>query len=277
MKRAKYCYFYMIFLKDAFWRIKEFIKNKINSCLDRNAYSLQRGWSQNSNILFSQMKSGTTYLKNFFAEYNYIKFDFKGEFDLFCPEKFGVFSLTRDNFLQLQNIRMQLNKKFNYSMPFLFITHHRERLPKVLKDKTKIIMTTRNIVDWVDSALDFKFVRRKKLISREQAINLLIKRYKKTHNDQINIKKIHHQSIIVDFENLFDDKEIIKIFKFLNFEIDLVLVTKIKKLISKEKIIEAEKKMGRALIGSKYLNSFFNDKKNKSKLTDLEIKKILNY
>ena len=267
----------MFFLKDFFWRIKEFIKNKINSYLDRNAYSLQREWSQNSNILFTQMKSGTTYLKNFFAALNYIKFDFKGEFDLFCPEKYGVFRFTRHNYLQLQNIRMQLNKRFNYSMPFLFITHHREKLPKVLKDKTKIIMTTRNIVDWVDSALDFKFVRRKKLISRDQAIKLLLKRYKKTHNDQMNIKKTYDQSIIVDFENLFDDKEIIKIFKFLNIEIDLILVNKVKKLISKEEIIKAEKKMGKALIGSNSLNSFFNDKKNKSKLTNLEIKKILNY
>jgi hypothetical protein len=61
----------MLFLKDFFWRIKEFIRNKINSYLDRNTHSLQQEWFQNSIILFTQMKSGTTYLKNFFAALNH--------------------------------------------------------------------------------------------------------------------------------------------------------------------------------------------------------------
>ena len=223
------------------------------------------------------MKSGTTYLKNFFAAINYIKFNFKGELDLFCTEKYGAFRVSRSNYKNIQKIIILSNKKFNNSMPFLFITHSRERLPEKFGNKTKIVMTTRNKLDWVDSALDFKFVRRKKSISRETAINLLLKRYKKTNNDQLNIKKEYDKSIIINYENLFDDEEIIKIFKFLEIDINLELVNKVKKMISKKKIIEAEKKKGRALIGSTTLKSMFNDNINKSNLTDSEIKKILDY
>lgn len=211
------------------------------------------------------MKSGTTYLKNFFAAINYIKFNFKGELDLFCTEKYGAFRVSRSNYKNIQKIIILSNKKFNNSMPFLFVTHSRERLPEKFGNKTKIVMTTRNKLDWVDSALDFKFARRKKSISRETAINLLLKRYKKTNNDQLNIKKEYDKSIII------------KIFKFLEIDINLELVNKVKKMISKKKIIEAEKKKGRALVGSTTLKSMFNDNINRSNLTDSEIKKILDY
>lgn len=211
------------------------------------------------------MKSGTTYLKNFFAAINYIKFNFKGELDLFCTEKYGAFRVSRSNYKNIQKIIILSNKKFNNSMPFLFVTHSRERLPEKFGNKTKIVMTTRNKLDWVDSALDFKFARRKKSISRETAINLLLKRYKKTNNDQLNIKKEYDKSIII------------KIFKFLEIDINLELVNKVKKMISKKKIIEAEKKKGRSLVGSTTLKSMFNDNINRSNLTDSEIKKILDY
>ena len=162
-------------------------------------------------------------------------------------------------------------------MPFLIITHNRERLPEKFSDKTKIVMTTRNKLDWVDSALDFKFIRRKKTISRKTAINLLLKRYKETNLHQNNIKKEHNKALIVDFENLFNDEEIIKIFQFLEIEINLDLVNKVKKIISKERIKEVEKKKGSALVGSNKLDTFFNNKKNKSNLTESEIKVILDY
>ena len=63
----------------------------------------------------------------------------------------------------------------------------------------------------------------------------------------------------------------------IEIDINLELVNKVKKMISKKKIIEAEKKKGRALVGSTTLKSMFNDNINRSNLTDSEIKKILDY
>lgn len=267
----------MHFIKDFFWRVKEFFKNYFNLYRDRKAHSLQKELAQNSNVLFTQVKSGTTYFKNFFAAVNYFKFNFSGDFDLLCPEKYGAFRISRSNYKNIKKIITSCNKKYNNSMPFLIITHNRERLPEKFSDKTKIVMTTRNKLDWVDSALDFKFIRRKKTISRKTAINLLLKRYKETNLHQNNIKKEHNKALIVDFENLFNDEEIIKIFQFLEIEINLDLVNKVKKIISKERIKEVEKKKGSALVGSNKLDTFFNNKKNKSNLTESEIKVILDY
>tara|TARA_B100000902_G_C27239695_1_gene879348 strand:- start:386 stop:1195 length:810 start_codon:yes stop_codon:yes gene_type:complete len=264
-------------IKDFFWRLKEFVKNHFNLYLERKAHHLEKELAQNSNILFTQVKSGTTYFQNFFAAVNYFKFNFTGDFDLLCPEKYGAFRISRSNYKNIKKIVTSSNKKYNNSMPYLIITHHRERLPEKFSDKTKIVMTTRNKLDWVDSALDFKFIRRKKTISRKTAINLLLKRYKETNLHQKNIKKEHDKAVIVNYENLFNDEEIIKIFQFLKIEINLELVNKVKKIISKEKIKEVEKKKGSALVGSKKLDSFFNDKKNKSDLTESEIKIILDY
>ena len=260
-----------------FWRSKEFIKTKLNKLIDKKMHQQQRQWMQGSNILFTQIKSGTTFFTNFFAATNYLRFNFKDEFDLTQPEKYGAFRITRSNYKNIEKKIKNFNENFSSSMPFLFVSHHRQLIPKILDSKTKVIMTTREKIDWIDSALDFKFVKREKKLSRKMAIDLLLKRYKNTDLDQKNLQIDHKQSIILNYENLFNNKEIIDAFQFLGINLNQDTVEKIKNMISKEKIKEAEEKLGYAIVAGKDFKpkSFINEKEvNKSNFTLDEIQYI---
>lgn len=267
-------------LVDFIFRSKEFLKSLFHNLLDRKIHNTQKKWMQNSNILFTQIKSGTTFLTNFFAAYNYLQFNFKGEFDLSKPEKYGAFRITRSNFKDIKNNIEDFNKRFNNSMQFLFVTHHRQNTPKNFYPETKIIMTSREKVDWLDSALDFKYTKRNKKLSRKKAINLLLKRYKNVDIDQKLIQKNHEASILLMYPYLMNDQELINTFQFLGINLNLDKVKKIKKMISKEKIKEVEKKLGHTLIAGKFLKdlSFISENQhNKSNLTTEEINYAKNY
>ena len=267
-------------LLDFIFRSKELFKSLFHNLLDKRVHDSQKKWMQNSNILFTQIKSGTTFLTNFFAAFNYLQFNFKGEFDLSKPEKYGAFRITRSNFKDIKDNIENFNKRFNNSMQFLFVTHHRQHMPENFYPKTKIIMTSREKIDWIDSALDFKYTKRNKKLSRKKAINLLLKRYKNTDNEQKLIKKNYRPSILLMYPYYINDHELINTFQFLGINLNLDKVKKIKKMISKEKIKEVEKKLGHTLIAGKFLKdlSFINEKENnKSNLTYDEIYYIKNY
>lgn len=267
-------------LVDFVFRSKEFFKSLFHNLLDRKIHNTQKKWMQNSNILFTQIKSGTTFLTNFFAAYNYLQYNFKGEFDLSKPEKYGAFRITRSNFKDIKNNIDDFNKRFNNSMQFLFVTHHRQHMPDNFYPKTKIIMTSREKVDWLDSALDFKYTKRDKKLSRKKAINLLLKRFKNTDIDQKLIQKNHRLSITLTYPCLINDQDLINAFHFLGIKLNLDQLKKIKKMISKEKIKKVEKEIGHTLIAGKFLkNSSFisENNNNKSNLTIEEINYIKNY
>ena len=252
-------------MKNFFWRAKEFIKSKIHNSIDKEMLDQQQKWMQSSNILFTQIKSGTTFLTNFFAANNYLTFDFEDEFDLTQPEKYGAFNITRSNYKKVKEIITIFKEKYDNNIPLLFVTHHREHLPKILNAETNIIMTTRERVDWLDSALDFKFVKREKKITRKMAIDLLLKRYKNTDFDQKILNKDHNKSIILRYEKLFNDQELIRVFQFLKININVNKIKKIKKMVSIDQIKNAEKKLGYPLIAGKDFKgkSFINEKKKK--------------
>lgn len=248
------------------------LKNKVFGKLSGKKHQILDDAQNYPCLYLSQMKSGTTYICNFFVVYNQLNYGLLNG-DLSNAHKYGVFRSDKP----LSTDELTLN--FNYFLENIrkyeinFVQAH--YLRSLNQAREHLPCSTRRIYDYANSSYDFHFVKRNKFDkSLDRALREIIENYIIAHGQQkIAIQKSRSYCVI-KYEDLIADPKITfnKITAFLSEgNINLDLVDKCIAMVSKSKIEAFVAKVGAAFNMEKSAdykaNSLFrnNDEKYFSK------------
>jgi len=219
-----------------------------NNLDDFGVYFLNSALIRGNIWLYTQMKSGTTVLCNTLAFYN-AKLLGEKDYDFDSIEKQGVYRIV-SSYLSFSNY-ISYVKKYEKGKVFLQTHEYYD------SEYDKAILLTRNPYDYFVSSYHFHYKNRaskkKKSISVEKAIPVIIQKYSMTHKMQNKVYKDNPLKCkMVSYEDLMCDKfSVIKDIILFVYDdcYDNILMESLQESDA-DQLIKYEKKVGQAIVAA---------------------------
>jgi len=189
--------------------LSNFVKNKISKFISYEY--VFTNFFKDDTWLFSQMKSGTTFLCNVIASYNSLILNGEIDQQKIAEQKIsdlGVLRIPNTDLLNLVYLRQKFYEKHKY--PTLIQTHYPFNFTLKNNVPKKTIILYRNPFDFTASYYFYFYKNTTDLshLTINEVIQDTLEHYKKFYFQQKNILDLNKNCLVVSYENLITNKEI---------------------------------------------------------------------